>query len=57
MRKGVKLLFIGGYVKQWNAFNHFKKWFEDHGFNVNLENENAETTTSFIFEDYEVVES
>ena len=65
IKNALKLLVIGGYVKQWNAFNHFKKWFKDHGFKVDFEKENANandkddsnTTTSFLLEDYEVVES
>jgi len=55
IKNALKLLVIGGYVKQWNAFNNFKKWFTDHGFNFGLTTDNAETMTSFIFEDYEVV--
>ena len=65
IKNALKLLVIGGYVKQWNAFNHFKKWFKDHGFKVDFDKENANandkddsnTTTSFLLEDYEVVES
>lgn len=49
----LKLLVVGGYVKQWNAFNHFKKWFKDNGFDYDMNTSNAETMTSFIFDDYE----
>jgi hypothetical protein len=49
----LKLLVIGGYVKQWNAFNNFKKWFKENGFDYEMDTNNAETMTSFIFEDYE----
>jgi hypothetical protein len=56
IKNALKLLVIGGYVKQWNAFNNFKKWFNDRGFNFGLNTDNAETMTSFIFEDYEVVD-
>jgi hypothetical protein len=48
----LKLLVIGGYVKQWNAFNNFKKWFKEHGFDYEMDTSNAETMTSFIFDDY-----
>ena len=47
----LKLLVVGGYVKQWNAFNHFKKWFKENGFDYEMDTNNAETMTSFIFED------
>lgn len=53
IKNALKLLVIGGYVKQWNAFNNFKKWFKDRGFNFGINTDNAETMTSFIFEDYE----
>ena len=64
IKNALKLLVIGGYVKQWNAFNHFKKWFKDHGFKVDFENANANandkddsnTTTSFLLEEYQVIE-
>ena len=49
----LKLLVVGGYVKQWNAFNHFKKWFKEHGFDYDVDTSNSETMTSFIFDDYE----
>ena len=47
----LKLLVVGGYVKQWNGFNYFKKWFKEHGFDYEKDISNAETMTSFIFED------
>jgi hypothetical protein len=64
IKNALKLLVIGGYVKQWTAFNQFKQWFKDHGFLYELNTDNSETMTSFIFEDketetgysYEVVE-
>jgi hypothetical protein len=46
-------LVVGGYVKQWNGFNYFKKWFKEHGFDYETDTNNAETMTSFIFEEYE----
>jgi hypothetical protein len=49
----LKLLVVGGYVKQWNAINHFKKWFKEHGFDYDVDTNNSETMTSFIFDDYE----
>jgi hypothetical protein len=51
IRNVLKLLVVGGYVKQWNAFNHFKKWFKENGFDYEMDTTNAETITSFIFED------
>ena len=52
----LKLLVVGGYVKQWNAFNHFKKWFKEHGYDYEMDTSNAETMTSFIFDDYETIQ-
>lgn len=58
IKNALKLLVIGGYVKQWNAFNNFKKWFKDRGFNFEANTDNAETLTSseiltsLIFDDY-----
>lgn len=49
----LKLLVVGGYVKQWNAINHFKKWLKENGFDYETDTNNSETMTSFIFEDYE----
>ena len=53
IKNALKLLVIGGYVKQWTAFNQFKKWFKDNGFLYDLNTDNSETMTSFIFEDKE----
>ena len=52
VKNALKLLVIGGYVKQWSAFNYFKKWFKDRGFNVEVEENNSNKFASFIFEDY-----
>lgn len=52
----LKLLVIGGYVKQWNAFNNFKKWFKDHGYDITSNIDDDQTTTSFIFENYKLIE-
>lgn len=57
VKNALKLLVIGGYVKQWSAFNYFKKWFNDRGFNVEIEENNSNKFASFIFEDYEVIQS
>ena len=56
IKNALKLLVVGGYVKRWTAFNEFKEWFKERGFNVDFDMNNGETFTSFIFEDYEVVE-
>lgn len=55
IKNTLKLMVVGGYVKEWNAVNNFKNWFKDHGFNFEVNTDNAETMTSFIFEDYGVV--
>ena len=52
----LKLMVLGGYVKQWAACNEFKDWFKERGFNVDFNTNNGKTITSFIFEDYEMVE-
>ena len=57
VKNALKLLVIGGYVKQWSAFNYFKKWFKDRGFNVEVEENNSNKFASFIFEDYAMIES
>jgi hypothetical protein len=57
VKNALKLLVIGGYVKQWSAFNYFKKWFKDRGFNVEIEENNSNKFASFIFEDYTIIES
>ena len=56
IKNAFKLLVVGGYVKRWTAFNEFKEWFKERGFNVDFDMNNGETFTSFIFEDYAVVE-
>ena len=56
IKNAFKLLVVGGYVKRWTAFNEVKEWFKERGFNVDFDMNNGETFTSFIFEDYEVVE-
>jgi hypothetical protein len=52
----LKLLVLGGYVKKWAACNEFKDWFKECGFNVDFDTSTGQTITSFIFEDYQVVE-
>jgi hypothetical protein len=52
----LKLLVVGGYVKGWNAFTDFEKWFKERGFTLEFNTDTSSTTTSFIFEDYELVE-
>ena len=52
----LKLLVVGGYVKRWTAFNEFKEWFKESGFDLEFDINNGNTLTSFMFEDYEVVE-
>ena len=47
---------VGGYVKRWAAFNEFKEWFKESGFNLEFDINNGNTLTSFMFEDYEIVE-
>ena len=53
----LKMMVLGGYVKYWAAFNEFKEWFKERGFNLDFETDNSGTMTSFVFEDYEVVNS
>lgn len=50
----LKLLVLGGYVKKWAAFNEFKDWFKERGFNVDFDTSSGQKITSFIFEDYRV---
>ena len=47
---------LGGYVKYWAAFNKFKEWFKERVFNVDFDTNNVKTLTSFMFEDYQVIE-
>lgn len=56
IKNALKLLVIGGYVKRWNAFNEFKQWFKERGFDVDFDEDNGKTITSFIFEDYHIVD-
>ena len=56
IKNALKLLVLGGYVKRWDAFNKFKEWFKESGFNVDFNTDNGQTLTSFVFENYEVVE-
>ena len=53
----LKLLVVGGYVKQWNAFNHFTKWFKENGFDYEINISDCKTMSSFFFEGYEVSEN
>jgi hypothetical protein len=54
IKNALKLLAVGGYVKYWAAFNEFKEWFKESGFDVDFDTNNGKTLTSFIFEDYRV---
>ena len=53
----LKMMVLGRYVKYWAAFNEFKEWFKERGFNVDFDTNNTGTITSFIFEEYESVNS
>ena len=55
IKNALKLLVVGGYVKRWTAFNEFKDWFKERGFNVDFDTNNGQSFTSFIFEEYEYV--
>jgi hypothetical protein len=55
IKNTLKLLVVGGYVKRWAAFNEFKEWFKESGFNLEFDINTGNTLTSFMFEDYEVV--
>jgi hypothetical protein len=57
IKNTLKLLVVGGYVKYWTAFNEFKEWFKERGFNVDFDTNTGQTITSFVFEDYRVIES
>ena len=59
IKNALKLLVVGGYVKYWAAFNEFKKWFKERGFDYEIINDDTDTDTalnmtSFVFEYYEV---
>jgi len=59
IKNALKLLVVGGYVKYWAAFNKFKKWFKDRGFEYEITNDSTDTAggmTSFVFEDYEAIQ-
>jgi hypothetical protein len=56
IKNTLKLLVLGGYVKYWAAFNKFKEWFKERVFNVDFDTNNVKTLTSFMFEDYQVIE-
>jgi hypothetical protein len=56
IKNTLKLLVVGGYVKRWAAFNEFKEWFKESGFNLEFDINTGNTLTSFMFEDYEIVE-
>jgi hypothetical protein len=53
----LKMMVLGGYVKYWAAFDEFKEWFKERGFNVDFDTSTGQRVTSFVFEDYEVIES
>jgi hypothetical protein len=53
----LKMMVLGGYVKYWTAFDEFKEWFKERGFNVDFDTSTGQRVTSFVFEDYEVIES
>ena len=54
IKNTLKLLVVGGYVKYWTAFNEFKKWFKERGFDYEIITDTAGSMTSFMFEDYEM---
>ena len=56
IKNALKLLAIGGYVKYWAAFNEFKEWFKECGFNVDFDTNTGKSLTSFVFEDYAIIE-
>ena len=48
---------VGGYVKYWAAFNKFKNWFKERGFDYEITTDDTDTAlnmASFVFEDYRV---
>jgi hypothetical protein len=57
IKNTLKMMVLGGYVKYWAAFNEFKEWFKERGFNVDFDTSTRQTLTPFVFEDYEVIES
>ena len=57
IKNALKLLVVGGYVKYWAAFNKFKKWFKERGFDYEITTDDTDTAlnmASFVFEDYQV---
>ena len=61
IKNALKLLVVGGYVKYWAAFNKFKKWFKERGFDYEITTDDTDTDTalnmaSFVFEDYHVAD-
>lgn len=55
IKNTLKMMVLGGYVKYWAAFNEFKEWFKERGFNVDFDTNTRQTMTSFVFEDYEII--
>lgn len=59
IKNALKLLVVGGYVKYWAAFNKFKNWFKERGFDYEITTDDTDTAlnmTSFVFEDYHVAD-
>jgi hypothetical protein len=57
IKNALKLLVVGGYVKYWAAFNKFKNWFKERGFDYEITTDDTDTAlnmASFVFEDYHV---
>jgi len=57
IKNALKLLVVGGYVKYWAAFNKFKNWFKERGFDYEIITDDTDTAlsmTSFVFEDYDM---
>lgn len=57
IKNALKLLVVGGYVKYWAAFNKFKNWFKERGFDYEITTDDTDTAlnmASFVFEDYQV---
>jgi len=57
IKNALKLLVVGGYVKYWAAFNKFKNWFKERGFDYEITTDDTDTAlnmASFVFEDYRV---
>jgi hypothetical protein len=59
IKNALKLLVVGGYVKYWAAFNKFKNWFKERGFDYEITTDDTDTAlnmASFVFEDYHVAD-